>query len=67
MLTFNTDRRLYVRLQNGKSAYDIWRENQPIGSDTSLEAYLMSMQGKEGVGIERVTVTTEPVTSQEVV
>lgn len=32
----------------GKSAYDIWKENQPVGSDTSLKAYLDSMHGKDG-------------------
>lgn len=96
----------------GKSAYDIWKENQPVGSDTSLDAYLKSMQGKDGksayqtwldagnvgtesqflaslkgkngtdgvdgtdgtngtdgkdgVGIVNVTVTTEPVTANDV-
>ena len=33
---------------DGKSAYDIWKENQASGADTSLEAYLASMKGKDG-------------------
>lgn len=34
--------------EDGKSAYDIWAENQPPGADTSLDAYLDSMQGQDG-------------------
>lgn len=34
--------------KDGKSAYEIWAENQPEGADTSLEAYLEYMKGKDG-------------------
>lgn len=50
--------------KDGKSAFDIWRENQPTGADISLEAYLASMKGTAGVGITDITVTTEPVTEE---
>ncbi|HAD5966826.1 TPA_asm: hypothetical protein G1Q02_08220 [Salmonella enterica subsp. enterica serovar Typhimurium] len=33
---------------DGKSAYEIWVEQQPAGSDTSMAAYLASMKGKPG-------------------
>ncbi|WZX58183.1 hypothetical protein AAFR86_29830 [Salmonella enterica subsp. diarizonae serovar 58:r:z53] len=33
---------------DGKSAYEIWKENQPAGADTSLSAYLNSMKGSSG-------------------
>ncbi|MLV99471.1 hypothetical protein EAK82_04055 [Salmonella enterica] len=34
--------------QDGKSAYEIWKENQPAGADTSMTAYLDSMKGSGG-------------------
>lgn len=34
--------------QDGKSAYDIWKEQQPTTADTSLSAYLDSMKGSGG-------------------
>lgn len=34
--------------EDGKSAYEIWAENQPSGADTSMEAYLESMKGQPG-------------------
>lgn len=32
----------------GKSAYEIWKEQQPAGSDTSMTAYLLYMKGGGG-------------------
>ncbi|EEO7205270.1 hypothetical protein G6K67_001354 [Salmonella enterica subsp. enterica serovar Rubislaw] len=32
----------------GKSAYEIWKEQQPAGTDTSMTAYLNSMKGGGG-------------------
>ncbi|EHC5871986.1 hypothetical protein JR782_002778 [Salmonella enterica subsp. enterica serovar Eastbourne] len=32
----------------GKSAYEIWKDNQPAGSDTSLIAYMDYQKGKPG-------------------
>lgn len=34
--------------EDGKSAFEIWRENQPHGADISLEAFLKYMEGKKG-------------------
>lgn len=34
----------------GKSAYEIWKEQQPAGTDTSMTAYLNSMKGSGGSG-----------------
>ncbi|EBI3645301.1 hypothetical protein D0065_07715 [Salmonella enterica] len=36
---------------DGKSAYEIWKENQPAGTDTSLTAFLHSMKGTAGGGV----------------
>lgn len=50
---------------DGDSAFEVWRENQPIGADISLEAYLASMQGtpgKDGTGITDITITTTAFT-----
>lgn len=32
----------------GKSAYEIWKENQPAGADTSMTAFLNAMKGSGG-------------------
>ncbi|ECA4811360.1 hypothetical protein ELP00_14615 [Salmonella enterica subsp. enterica serovar Kiambu] len=32
----------------GKSAYEIWKEQQPVGSDTSVIAYMNYQKGKPG-------------------
>lgn len=32
----------------GKSAYEVWKEKQPSGSDTSESAYLKSIKGEKG-------------------
>lgn len=50
------------RGKDGKSAYEVWKENQPEGADTSLEAYLASMKGTPGIGIASVTITATPFT-----
>ncbi|EEP4634801.1 hypothetical protein HB016_004942, partial [Salmonella enterica subsp. enterica] len=34
----------------GKSAYEIWVEQQPAGSDTSMSAYMTFQEGKGGAG-----------------
>ncbi|EGY1755912.1 hypothetical protein JHS31_003314 [Salmonella enterica] len=34
--------------QDGKSAWEIWKDNQPAGADTSMTAYLSSMKGSGG-------------------
>ncbi|EEG2782574.1 hypothetical protein GXR14_001194 [Salmonella enterica] len=34
--------------QDGKSAWEIWKDNQPAGADTSLTAFLNSMKGSGG-------------------
>ncbi|EGC1287106.1 hypothetical protein H8526_001078 [Salmonella enterica] len=41
--------------RDGASAYDIWKENQPAGADTSLTAFLDSMKGSGGVSMEDVS------------
>ncbi|EAX3609051.1 collagen-like protein, partial [Salmonella enterica] len=33
---------------DGRSAYDIWVSQQPGGADTTLSAYMQSMEGKKG-------------------
>lgn len=33
---------------DGRSAYDIWVSQQPGGTDTTLSAYMQSMEGKKG-------------------
>ncbi|MLW03912.1 hypothetical protein EAK82_27910 [Salmonella enterica] len=33
---------------DGKSAYDIWKEQQPAGADTSMTAFLNAMKGSGG-------------------
>ncbi|EBK1959688.1 hypothetical protein LZ92_21870 [Salmonella enterica] len=33
---------------DGKSAYEIWKENQPAGADTSMTAFLNAMKGSGG-------------------
>lgn len=43
-----TQNTLNVSCGCAKSAYTIWAENQPCGADISLEAYLLSQQGKKG-------------------
>ncbi|EDM0872872.1 hypothetical protein GH708_13375 [Salmonella enterica] len=34
--------------KDGASAYDIWKEQQPVGSDTSVIAYMNYQKGKPG-------------------
>ncbi|EHC5870290.1 hypothetical protein JR782_001012 [Salmonella enterica subsp. enterica serovar Eastbourne] len=34
--------------KDGKSAWEIWKDNQPAGADTSMTAYLSSMKGSRG-------------------
>ncbi|EJP5180877.1 hypothetical protein NT945_002119 [Salmonella enterica] len=36
--------------KDGASAYEIWKENQPAGADTSLTAFLNAMKGTAGGG-----------------
>ncbi|EDR7590457.1 hypothetical protein JN87_000251 [Salmonella enterica subsp. enterica] len=43
---------------DGKSAYDIWAEQQPAGSDTSMSAYMTFQEGK--VGTDNVKKTDIP-------
>ncbi|EMK0255625.1 carboxypeptidase regulatory-like domain-containing protein [Salmonella enterica] len=37
-----------IQGEPGKSAFDIWAEQQPAGSDTSMAAYLKFQEGKPG-------------------
>lgn len=39
---------------DGKSAYEIWKEQQPSGTDTSLDAYIKFMKG---AGLKRAAVS----------
>ncbi|EKF5023962.1 prophage tail fiber N-terminal domain-containing protein [Salmonella enterica] len=39
--------------KDGKSAYDIWKESQSAGADTSLTAFLNSMKGSGGGSFPR--------------
>lgn len=44
--------------KDGKSAYELWAENQPPDADTSLQAYWNSMRANN---VESITVETEYV------
>lgn len=59
----------------GKSAYEVWVDQQPAGADTSLEAFMAYMKGgqgdpgpagedgldgADGVGIDSVTIDVVP-------
>lgn len=37
--------------RDGASTYEIWKENQPAGADTSLTAFLNAMKGTTGGGV----------------
>ncbi|ECU7994452.1 hypothetical protein BHM34_23755, partial [Salmonella enterica subsp. enterica serovar Toucra] len=45
---------------DGKSAYEIWVEQQPAGSDTSMSAYMKFQEGKTASGTDDVKKTDIP-------
>lgn len=51
--------------EDGKSAFEIWRENQPHGADISLEAFLKYMEGKSAYEIWKEQQPPESDTSLE--